>query len=245
MDVDEWDKKRRQKDKGEYVFVSYTREQFQTYTEEVISKWDPPNPGNEEEARIRPLLAGMRPDDLDQLYQIGFVAAQKSNVNAFWIDVLCMPPEHIARDCYRICDIARGANRVVLAVKDKVRDRLLEKPAKLEKPVNLDDLLQNWAGRLWTLPEMLLAPSAPGFDVYRATTSAVRYMETIAKRNMVERAYIKDGLLVRQLVDHFESNLHLNHIELLTIGLECLMNRGTKTYREADPIYALMTLARR
>ncbi|ORY14632.1 hypothetical protein BCR34DRAFT_598976 [Clohesyomyces aquaticus] len=61
---------------------------------------------------------------------------------------------------------------------------------------------------------------------------------------MAGRAYW-DGLLVRQLVDHFESSLHLTQTELLTIGLQCFLNRSYSTFMEADPIYALMTLARR
>jgi hypothetical protein len=68
--------------------------------------------------------------------------------------------------------------------------------------------------------------------------------ETIPK-NMAERAYWDDGLLIRQLVDHFEANLQMTQTELLTIGLQSLMDRQTKPFMPAHQIYALMTLTHR
>jgi len=180
--------------------------------------------------------------DLHQLYQIGTLTAQNAGVSAFWIDVLCMTAETARLDSHGICDIARGAKCLVIALKDPVRERILRRDSW-----NVDQLLQDWASRLWTLPEMLLAPTKYDIAIYRssATTTTVRYWKTVPKRNMAEVAYKEDGLSVRQLVDHFESNLHLTQTELLSIGLECLMKKRFSKHATADPVYALMTLARR
>jgi hypothetical protein len=243
MDVDEWDRTRHKKESGEYVFVSYTRTQYQTYTKQQIMQWDKRDaPKTEQDRKIRAAMPELQEGDLNQLYQIGTLAAQNAGVNAFWIDVLCITAETALLDSHRICDIARGAKRLVIALKDPVHERILKRDS-----LNASQLLQDWASRLWTLPEMLLAPTQYDLAIYRssATTTTVRYWKTIPKRNMAEEAYKEDGLLVRQLVDHFESNLHLTQTELLSIGLECLMRKEFSKHAAADPVYALMTLARR
>jgi hypothetical protein len=187
----------------------------------------------------------MHAEDLDQLYQTGLKAAVNAGVSAFWIDVLCMDKQTVELDAHRICDIARGANRMVIALKEDVQSRIQGWSGE-QFSQSLDELLYQWASRLWTLPELLLAPTVPGFEIWMPYPEFLPY-ETIPKRNMAERAYRDDGVLVRQLVDHFESNLHMTQSELLTTGLQCLMNRAkeTKIFMPADPIYALMTLARR
>lgn len=55
----------------------------------------------------------------------------------------------------------------------------------------------------------------------------------------------KDADRVRELVDHFESTIHLSPLELVSIGLECLAERNTQKFREGDIAYALMGLLRR
>jgi hypothetical protein len=215
VDVDEWDRTRPETVKGGYVFVSYTRYQFASMEE-----------------RERELVA------------IGIASAQRAKLQAFWLDWICLPEPPQGQDwqdSHRICDVARGSHQMVIAVKNG--------PSATRHPTALDSLLQGWASRLWTLPELLLAPTRKDIDVFwvrpdvpNSTSSPV---DRIAKRNMAERAYIKDGVLVRQLVDHFEASLQLTQTELFTIGLECLLNRDYNIFFKADPIYALMTLARR
>ncbi|KAH8880111.1 hypothetical protein GQ53DRAFT_670571 [Thozetella sp. PMI_491] len=182
-------------------------------------------------------------EDLEHLYRIGVEAAKSAGLRAVWIDVLCLEKDTAIFDSHRICDIARGSNRMVIAVEQKVSDRL--GGAVLPKlPEGLDDLLQEWAARLWTLPEMLLAPAHHGFEIY-AFVDTARLLTHIPKRNMAERAYGVDGRMVRELVDHMEGNLHLTQIELLTRGLDVVMKRPKSQYMNADAIYALMTLSRR
>ncbi|KAL5114122.1 hypothetical protein ACEQ8H_008006 [Pleosporales sp. CAS-2024a] len=207
--VDEWDRTRRSGVSGGYVFVSYTRAQFQTYR-----PFQPPEE---------------RKHDSE--------SAKQS------IDVLCLGDVEAKHDSHRICDIARACDRMVIALKDDYQGRY---DGAYPKPI--DALLQSWASRLWTVPELLLAPTRHDFAIYHIragdVSSKTMPAEVIPKRNMAERAY-HNGALVRQLVDHFESNLVLTQTELLTIGLQCLLSRQFRAFFPADVMYALMTLARR
>lgn len=248
-DTDQWDKERPRNQSGEYVFVSYTREQFQTYTAEEIRHWEPSV--DEQERKKRAGMSGLYHQDLQHLCQIGAKAARQARLSAFWIDVLCITKARQgaaglnAHDSHRICDVARGANRMVIAVKEPVSNRILSPTTQTPER----QLLQQWATRLWTLPEMLLAPTVHDLEIYHAKDGEnggkVGPSEKVPKRNMAEIAYPEDGERVRELVDHFESSLHLTQIELLTRGLECLLERKFNEYSQADPVYALMTLARR
>lgn len=47
-----------------------------------------------------------------------------------------------------------------------------------------------------------------------------------------------------QLIDHYEGNLILNQLELVTLALECLHKRDTHQYLRGDHSYALMGLLR-
>lgn len=47
-----------------------------------------------------------------------------------------------------------------------------------------------------------------------------------------------------KLVDHYEGNLILNQLELVTLALECLHNRKTSLKFQGDVSYALMGLLR-
>lgn len=123
-EVDKWDKDRREVDSGGYVFVSYTRIHFRT-----------PEEGSEE------------------LVAIGISSARQAGLQAFWLDFICLPDDEPLnqdhQDSHRICDIARGAYQMVIAVKDELPQ---ENSTAARKPIRLDPLLQGWASRLWTLP---------------------------------------------------------------------------------------------
>jgi hypothetical protein len=237
VEVDDWDRTRERGTNGGYIFVSYTRAQFQTY-----NPFSPNDERKNDVALCKSLTAMFKPD-LEELIAIGTAAAKEVNLRAFWIDMLCLGKEEAKQDSHRICDIARGCGRMVIALKDLAEARYRRDP---QEPV--DALLQNWASRLWTVPELLLAPTKHDFAIYHIQEDTLspkdRPSEIIPKRNMAERAY-DNGVLIRQLVDHFESNLHLTQTELLSIGLECLLSRQFKEFYSADLIYALMTLARR
>jgi hypothetical protein len=237
VNVDEWDRTRGRGVSGGYVFVSYTRAQFQTYQPFA------PTDARKDDFDLCQSMNAMFKPDLSELVAIGRASAISAGLCAFWIDMLCLGHVEAKQDSHRICDIARGCDRMVIAVKDEAEAR-----HRRRMPAPVDALLQNWASRLWTVPELLLAPTRHDFAIYhiRANVPSSKEVpaEIISKRNMAERAY-NNGLLIRQLVDHFESNLHLTQTELLTIGLECLLSRQFSAFYPADLIYALMTLARR
>jgi hypothetical protein len=95
------------KKSGQYVFVSYTRAQFQTYLQEEIDPWDPQK--NHKEAHIRSRMAALRQGNLDQLYQVGILAAREAE-RLLDPRLFCMTPLIGGLETHRICDIARGAN---------------------------------------------------------------------------------------------------------------------------------------
>lgn len=237
VNVDDWDRMRAKGVSGGYVFVSYTRSQFQTYHPFA------PKDERKNDKMLCRSLDEMYVTDLGELIAIGRATAKDAGLCAFWIDVLCLGDHEAKQDSHRICDIARGCDRMVIALKDQAEGR-----HRQQRPESTDVLLQNWASRLWTVPELLLAPTKHDFAIYHVyegdKSSTGAPTEVIPKRNMAERAY-DNGILIRQLVDHFESNLHLTQTELLSIGLECLLSRQFSKYYSADLIYALMTLARR
>ena len=232
IDWDDWD------EKGQYVFVSYTRKQFCTYSCEEIKGWEAPT--TEEQRKIRRFQESNCDADRNQLLDIGIQAALDAGVKAFWIDVYCIPDAEAQMDSHRICDVARGSKCMVIALQDKVKSR-----AERRRPQTMDDLLRNWSARVWTLPEMLLAPTSYDLKIYHAQGKAI-VTDIVPKRNMAARAYVgKDAMLVRQLVDHFEASQQLTLVELLTIGLECLVGRKYSERLRADPVYALMAMVRR
>ncbi|KAI1813821.1 hypothetical protein GGS20DRAFT_453363 [Poronia punctata] len=239
VDSLEWDTKNPDSEQSEYVFVSYTRAQFCTYTRQEINSWDAPE--TDEDRMTRSFQESQCDADRRRLGKIGIQAARDAGVKAFWIDVYCMPDAESSKmEPHRICDVARGAKCMVIALQDTVQSRALHWPMQ-----EMNNLLPSWSSRLWTLPEMLLAPTRYDLKIYHATKS-VQVSDTIPKRNMAARAYLgRDATLVRQLVDHFEASQQLTLTELLTIGLECLIGRDKSEYMRADPVYALMTMVRR
>jgi hypothetical protein len=237
VDVVEWDE---WEEKGEYVFVSYTREQFCTFTRQQIDGWDATK--TEEELGIRNFQKSNCDADRHLLLEIGIQAALDAGVKAFWIDVYCIPDTDAAArmDSHRICDIARSSKCMVIALQDTIQNRWAQR-----RPQTMNELLQSWSSRVWTLPEMLLAPTRHDLKIYQAKGNTI-INDIIPKRNMATRAYVgRDATLVRQLVDHFEASQQLTLVELLTIGLECLVGRNYRQKLAADPVYALMTMVRR
>jgi hypothetical protein len=241
-----------------YALVSYTRQQFQTYTEEDMDEWSLPEDPEKRQAELdkRASMLEKQPYHLAYLCEIGKHAAKDLGVPAFWIDVVCMDKWNMEEDVHRICDVVRGAEGMVIAIKERVL-RLSNRPSSEES------LLQNWAQRLWTLPEMLLARNNE-FKVYRHYSGKVkdfREKRLLAKRNIAEQVYsvhgieddpskftydiIEDAKWVQMLIDHYEGSLIMTPLELITIGLQCLQHRGTTDYAKGDLAYALMTLLRR
>ena len=197
--VQDWRKEDRTRAKLEYVLVSYTSSQFSTT------------------------------EDLDYLIKVGQHAAQAAGVEAFWVGCSCLGSENeVEQNVWRICDVARGAFSMVVAV------------TGTSSAPEMDDQLRDWGSRMWTLPELLLSPGRDGISFYtnRRLDSCVQ----IHRRNLARFWDASD--LVGQLIDHYEGSVILSPLELMTIALHCLHNRHTTEHLQGDLSYALMGLLR-
>ncbi|CAN9386340.1 unnamed protein product [Alternaria alternata] len=188
-----------------YVFIAYTAEQFNT------------------------------PDDFRVLHEIADAAARNAGVIAYWVGCSCMPDNQLEEDVYRICDVIRGAQSLVIAV---------AAPANNRYEINTPDLmLQQWGSRVWTFPEVLLAPAGEMIKVY-VRDSDLSQPLLVAKNQFAAQVWHDDAHVARQLIDHYEGNLILSQLELVTLALECLHKRQTGEYLPGDHSYALMGLLR-
>ena len=132
---------------------------------------------------------------------------------------------------YRICDVIRGAQSLVIAV---------AAPANNRYEINTPDLmLQQWGSRVWTFPEVLLAPAGEMIKVY-VRDSDLSQPILVAKNQFAAQVWHDDAHVARQLIDHYEGNLILSQLELVTLALECLHKRQTGEYLPGEHSYALM-----
>lgn len=213
----------------DYVFVSYTRDQFFTR-----------NPNNLSHDDLK--IAATR--DRSTLVDYAITAAKEAEVPAFWIDFECVRPKDGAdgeddlEDVYRICDIVRAAHSMIIVVGPPLDTN--KYPISNDSSTRSEWLL-NWGKSIWTVPEALLCPSEHRISIYDASDSVKP--EKVAKRNLAGRVW-EDANVIRQLMDHYEGNLRLSQLELISIALECLERRPKKKHRKADVAYALMGLLR-
>jgi len=175
-------------------------------------------------------------DDLIALHQIADAAARNAGVMAYWIGCSCMPdPDQMQEDVYRICDVIRGASSLAIAVGQPAQN--------IHGISTTDEMLQQWGTRIWTFPEVLLAPSGKDIAVF---TRGMDYMNPIRipKNQFAAKVWKGDAAVARQLIDHYEGSLILSQLELVTLALECLHKRETTQYMRGDHSYALMGLLR-
>ncbi|EKG21680.1 hypothetical protein MPH_00990 [Macrophomina phaseolina MS6] len=229
----------------DFVFLSYTRKQFCVGTEEEIANWDLPD------EEIRAAYISLAKQDRQTLIQYGIEAAQSAGKSAFWLDFECIrDADNTAKahsqsdDVYRICDIIRAAHSLVILVGPSIQLSRLPNTAPQEYNYqNMTSWLHEWGSRLWTLPEILLCSPEHRVKIY--AIGGPSPPEQLAKRNFAARGAWEDAKLVRQLVDHYESSIHLTPLELVSIGLECFARRQTEQFNRGDIAYALMGLLRR
>ena len=177
------------------------------------------------------------PEDMDALREIGETATRNAGLQAYWIDLDCMPDEkELEDDVHRISDVVRGARSVAIAVGPLAGD--------VEEDGSTQKYLKIWGERMWTWPEVLLAPLGSDILVYTRGLDLGRPLR-IGKRNFAALAW-DDAPVARQLIDHYEGTLGLSRLELVVLGLQCLKKRieGTKKYCDGDLSYALMGLLR-
>ncbi|KAJ3577586.1 hypothetical protein NPX13_g2982 [Xylaria arbuscula] len=243
--VTDWIKQHADYSSTDFVFVSYTRKQFLVSPEK---KWRAePLPDD----ATRAAYSQQANTDRDLLLAYGMEAARSAKKRAFWIDFECIrDADDVARiqaqsdDVYRICDIVRAAHSLVVIVGPPHDTKRPEEPPQdTYSPESMHQWLQQWGTRLWTLPEILLCSPEQRIKLY--AVGASNPPEEIAKRNLAARSLWPDAKLVRQLVDHYESSIHLTPLELISIALECFAWRQTDQYNNGDISYALMGLLRR
>ena len=170
------------------------------------------------------------------LHDVGEHAARVAGVQAYWVGCSCLGKtrEEQENNVWRISDVVRGARSLIIAVSN---------PAGMENPsVDTRALLRDWGTRVWTLPEVLLVPGNSNIHVY-ARNADIDEPLTIHKRNFA--TLWGDASIARELIDHYEGNLILSPLELVTIALQCLHNRQKGFYLPGDMAYALMGLLRR
>ncbi|KAF2855235.1 hypothetical protein T440DRAFT_495809 [Plenodomus tracheiphilus IPT5] len=175
-------------------------------------------------------------EDLRALHQIADAAARNAGVIAYWVGCSCMPePDQMQEDVYRICDVIRGAHSLAIAV---------GRPANDSKDISTADLmLQQWGQRIWTFPEILLAPAGKDVKVYMRGSDLMSPI-LVAKNQFAAKVWKDDAHVARQLIEHYEGNMILSQLELVTLALECLHKRETTQYLPGDHSYALMGLLR-
>ena len=169
------------------------------------------------------------------LHDVGEHAARAAGVEAYWVGCSCLgkTKEEQENNVWRISDVVRGARSLIIAVSN---------PIDKEHPGVDTTALRQWGTRVWTLPEVLLIPSNSDIHVYARNANIDEPM-TFHKRNFA--TLWGDASISRELIDHYEGNLILSSLELVTIALRCLHNRQKGFYLQGDMAYALMGLLRR
>ena len=106
----------------------------------------------------------------------------------------------------------------------------------------IKDLLRVWGRRLWTFPEVLLAPLGEPIRVYRRGDEDRTGPSYSLQKNQFAAEVWDDAPKSRQLIDHFEGTLRLSRLQLVKSALECLFSREYTTYAQGDHTYALQGL---
>jgi len=211
----------------EYVFVAYTREQFNTQ--------------DSQEDRLKLLGIGVR-------------CAKKANVKAFWVDCYPVDEDYAEKeDIYRICDIVRSAHSLVIAIDSSRYTSQVSSTTSVDscktQPNASTRALKVWGNRAWTLPEVLLCSSQHKITVFDLVS--LQGIEH-SKHGLGHLAW-DDWKEAAILVDHYEGSVHLSPLELISIGYRCLRRRrvrgsdndGRHNDEPREYAYALMGLLRR
>ncbi|KAI0144641.1 hypothetical protein GGR57DRAFT_481567 [Xylariaceae sp. FL1272] len=232
----------------DFVLISYTRHHFLVSADQ---KWrNKPEPDAETKAQYEQQAH----EDRGMVLAYGMEAARTAGKRAFWVDFECIrdkdTPDDVVRghvkneDVYRISDIVRAAHSLVILVGPPHDSRPPGQPQQDSySPAAMTEWLQHWGSRLWTLPEILLCSPERRIKIY--AVGGPNPPEEIAKRNVAARCVWSDAKWVRNLVDHYESSIHLTPLELVSIALECFSSRETDQFSGGDIAYALMGLLRR
>ncbi|KAI9694924.1 MAG: hypothetical protein M1822_000541 [Bathelium mastoideum] len=204
-DTEQWRKKNEINTDLQYVFVAYTRDKFQSDS------------------------------DKDEQYKLAKIAGFRANLKAFWLDNCVNGRDE--NDLYRVADYVRHSAAVVI-----IRGPQPGKDLNQKDQYSADEsreMLRVWGRRVWTFPvcklpylqnpadlcmqEVLLAPSSV-IQVYTKGMDIGTLPKEIPKTQIADIAW-KDTARSGDLVNHFQNNLQLSRLELISIALECFHNR--------------------
>ncbi|KAL2270975.1 hypothetical protein VTJ83DRAFT_346 [Remersonia thermophila] len=178
------------------------------------------------------------PGDMAALLHLAERACRDAKLPAFWISSHCMAdPNELEADVYRISDVLRGAQKMVIVVGP---------PSAAGDPTvpptaDTDELLRQWGNRLWTFPEILLSPGNSVAVYNRASDPSAPLV--ITKNQFAGRVWADhDATVSGQLLDHYAGTLEMSRLELSVTLLKCLFSRHTQTWLPGDQSYALMGL---
>ena len=91
---------------------------------------------------------------------------------------------------YRICDVIRGAHSLAIAV---------GRPSNNSSEINTPELmLQQWGRRVWTFPEVLLAPAGRDISVY-VRDSELPQPILVSKNQFPAQVWRDDAHVARQV----------------------------------------------
>ena len=195
-----------------YVFISYANMHFNT--------------NNSEEGR-------------QLIFRMAEHVTLKAGCKAYWLDFICRAngnPELLTADVNRMCDVIRGARRVVVMIPEsqgKYQDRSRE------------SFMEEWGRRMWTLPEGLLANGqlhfcSPLGDTFEEST--LRKVELTGNIWKDGDEY-EDESPTRLLAEHFSGTVTLSRLDLFSTALAALGSREPENlFTDADLAYALMGL---
>ncbi|KAI1321563.1 hypothetical protein F5Y16DRAFT_413696 [Xylariaceae sp. FL0255] len=164
-------------------------------------------------------------------------ATLEAGYTACWIDTDCMDEKDGAQknaDIYAMCDVIRGSQRVVVILPD---NRLETRRA--------------WGGRMWTLPEALLARDAKLYflaqvDENLYETKSLGLID-LTSEIWDDRESSEDaGGSTRLLAEHYSGELTLSRIELFVTAVDAFFWRSNKDPRtfftDGDVTMAVMSL---
>ncbi|KAL8968055.1 MAG: hypothetical protein Q9183_002643, partial [Haloplaca sp. 2 TL-2023] len=153
-----------------------------------------------------------------------------AGLKAYWVDSRCTAPyeqkELHNADVYRMCDVIRGAEDVLVLL-----------------PNFSPKTQHEWGARMWTLPEALLARKQ---EIRFCSPDCTKTISKLAMADQVwddEETLDGDDQPTRLLAEHYSNVLTLGRLELFTTALEAIAARTQNgSFSPGDIAYALMGL---
>ncbi|THX72511.1 hypothetical protein D6D04_09051 [Aureobasidium pullulans] len=161
-------------------------------------------------------------------------ATLEAGLKAYWLDIQCVADEisgeSPSSDVYGMADIVRNAHHVAI---------MLPSEHSFHK--------REWARRLWTLPEGMLAKDRLRIWTTMETGFTRTDLDRIEMTYEFWRPFENDErhYPARILAQYFENHIELSHLEMVITAIAALSRQDSSNFTQADIAYALMGLLRR